>query len=398
MIIAVNTRLLIQGKLEGIGWFTFETLSRITRDHPEHQFLFVFDRPFSPEFIFSGNVTPIVLSPPTRHPLLWYIWFELQIPRILKKYKADLFFSPDGYLSLNTNVKQLAAIHDINFAHRPKDLPWLKAKYYNYFFPLFARKAQRIVTVSSFSKEDIHKTYNIENDKIDVVYNGINTLYTPTSEDEKQTAKANYSDGKNYFLFIGSLHPRKNITGLLLAYDAFRSSNESDIKLLIVGESMFKTRDIELTFEGMRYKNDVVFTGRLGNEALHQVLGASLALTFVPFFEGFGIPVIEAMNAGVPVICSNTTSLPEVGGDAVLYADPFDVSEISDAMVKLYQDKELRESLIEKGFRQKEKFSWDKTAGLLWKSIRICTNTIESEDRSQESGIRRPESGDPLPE
>lgn len=375
MIIAVNTRLLIHGKLEGIGWFTFETLSRITRDHPEHQFLFIFDRPFSPEFIFAGNVTPIVLSPPTRHPFLWYIWFELQIPRILKKYKADLFFSPDGYLSLTTNVKQVAAIHDINFAHRPKDLPWLKAKYYNYFFPLFARKARRIVTVSSFSKKDIHKTYNIENDKIDVVYNGINTLYTPTSEGERLIARAKYSDGKDYFLFIGSLHPRKNITGLLFAYDAFRSSIESDVKLLIVGESMFKARDIEMTFEGMRFRSDVVFTGRLGNEALHQVLGASLALTFVPFFEGFGIPVVEAMNAGVPVICSNTTSLPEVGGDAVLYADPFVVSEITDAMVKLYQDKELRESLIEKGFRQKEKFSWDKTAGLLWKSIRICANT-----------------------
>lgn len=375
MIIAVNTRLLIHGKLEGIGWFTFETLSRITRDHPEHQFLFVFDRPFSPEFIFAKNVTPIVLSPPTRHPVLWYIWFELQIPRILKKYKADLFFSPDGYLSLNTDVKQLATIHDINFAHRPKDLPWLKAKYYNYFFPLFARKAKRIVTVSSFSKEDIHSTYNIENEKIDVVYNGINTLYTPTSEGERLIAKAKSTGGKDYFLFIGSLHPRKNITGLLLAYDAFRSSIESDVKLLIVGESMFKTSDIELTFEGMRHKNDVVFTGRLENEALHQALGASLALTFVPFFEGFGIPVIEAMNAGVPVICSNTTSLPEVGGDAVLYADPFNVREISDAMVKLYQDKELRESLIEKGFRQKEKFSWDKTAELLWESIWICTNT-----------------------
>ncbi len=372
MIIAVNTRLLIQGKLEGIGWFTYETLSRITRDHPEHQFLFIFDRPFYPEFIFSGNVTPVVLSPPTRHPFLWYIWFELQIPQILKKYRADLFFSPDGYLSLNTNVRQLAAIHDINFAHRPKGLPWLKAKYYNHFFPLFARKARRIVTVSSFSKEDIHRTYNIENSKIDVVYNGINTLYTPTSEDERQITKAKYSDGKNYFLFIGSLHPRKNIAGLFLAYDAFRLAVESDVKLLIVGESMFKTRDIEMAYEAMRFKNDVVFTGRLGNEAWHQVLGASLALTFVPFFEGFGIPVIEAMNAGVPVICSNTTSLPEVGGDAVLYADPFTVSQITDAMIKLYQDKVLREELIEKGFRQKEKFSWDKTAGLLWDSIEKC--------------------------
>ncbi len=375
MIIAVNTRLLLPEKLEGIGWFTRETLSRITNDHPEHQFLFIFDRPYAEEFIFSGNITPIVLSPPTRHPILWFIWFELQIPRILKKYKADLFFSPDGYLSLNTRVCQLAAIHDINFAHRPKDLPWLKAKYYNYFFPKFARKAKRIVTVSYFSKEDINRTYKIDADKVDVVYNGVNTTYTPTSEVENVDAKAIYSKGKDYFLFIGSLHPRKNICGLLRAYDAFRTSVDSDIKLLIVGESMFKTNDIELTYEGMRYKDDVVFTGRLNNDELHHVLGASLALTFVPYFEGFGIPVIEAMNAGVPVICSNTTSLPEVGGNAVLYVDPFSLSQIKDAMIRIYQEKELRDSLIEKGFVQKEKFSWDKTAELLWGSIQICANT-----------------------
>lgn len=375
MIIAVNTRLLILGKLEGIGWFTKETLSRITRDHPEHQFIFIFDRPYSDEFIFSDNITPIVLSPPTRHPVLWFIWFELQIPRILKKYKADLFFSPDGYLSLNSGINQLAAIHDINFAHRPKDLPWLKAKYYNYFFPRFSRKAKRIVTVSFFSKEDIHRTYKIDNDDIDVVYNGVNTLYTPTLDDEKTEIKAKYSGGQDYFLFIGSLHPRKNVCGLLRAFDAFRTTVDANIKLLVVGESMFKTGEIELTYEGMRYKDDVVFTGRLSNEELHQVLGAALALTFVPFFEGFGIPVIEAMNAGVPVICSNTTSLPEVGGNAVLYVDPYSMSQIKDAMIKIYEDQELREELISKGFVQKEKFSWDKTSELLWGSIQICANT-----------------------
>lgn len=372
MIIAVNTRLLLKGKLEGIGWFTYETLSRITKTHPEHQFIFIFDRPYSEEFIFSDNIIPIVLSPPTRHPVLWLIWFELQIPRILKKYKADLFFSPDGYLSLSTPVKQLAAIHDINFVHRPQDLPWLKARYYNYFFPRFSRKACRIITVSSFSKEDIHRTYQTNNDQIDVVYNGVNTMYAPTSEEERELAKGTYAGGKDYFLFIGSLHPRKNIVGLLQTFDAFKASVESDVRLLIVGGSMFKTGEIKQTYEGMQYKNEVIFTGRLTNEALHQVLGASLGLTFVPFFEGFGIPVIEAMSAGIPVICSNTTSLPEVGGEAVLYVDPFDISQITGAMIQLYQDKELRQSLIERGFKQKEKFSWDQTAQLVWESIERC--------------------------
>ncbi|MBC8005971.1 MAG: glycosyltransferase family 4 protein [Verrucomicrobia bacterium] len=375
MIIAVNTRLLLPGKLEGIGWFTKETLSRMVVNHPEHQFIFIFDRPYSKEFIFSDNVTPVILFPPTRHPLLWMIWFELQIPRILNKYKADLFFSPDGYLSLSTKVKQLAAIHDINFAHRPKDLPWLKARYYNFFFPRFARKAKRIVTVSSYSKEDIHQTYKILNNHIDVVYNGVNTLYTPTGEAERKAAKERYSMGKDYFLFIGSLHPRKNIVGLLKAFDAFRASVESDVKLMIVGGSMFKTGEIEQTYQAMRYKSDVVFTGRVTSEELHQILGAALALTFVPYFEGFGIPVIEAMSAGIPVISSNTTSLPEVGGDAVLYVDPHDMNQLKEAMVRINNDDKLRQSLIEAGFRQKEKFSWDKTAQLLWESIYLCASS-----------------------
>lgn len=372
MIIAVNTRLLIQGKLEGIGWFTRESLSRITRSHPEHQFIFIFDRPYSDEFIFSENVTPVILNPPTRHPVLWFIWFELQIPRILKKLKADLFFSPDGYLSLQTSVPQLATIHDINFAHRPEDLPWLKAKYYNYYFPRFARKAKRIATVSQYSKEDISRTYRIGAERIDVVYNGVNTLYHPSSEEEKHETKARFSAGASYFLYVGSLHPRKNIDGLLQAFEAFREAVNTDIKLLIVGESMFKTGSITRTLGKMRHKNEVVFTGRLSTEDLRQVLGAALALTFVPFFEGFGIPVIEAMSAGVPVICSNTTSLPEVGGDAVYYVDPFSTGQITGAMTEVSQNQRLREELIAKGFIQKEKFSWDKTAELLWNSMLNC--------------------------
>lgn len=372
MVIVVNTRLLQKGKLEGIGWFSFETLSRMTRNHPEHQFIFLFDRPYDDSFIFSENVKPVVVPPPTRHPFLWFFWFEVVVPFMLKKYKADLFLSPDGYLSLSTDVKQLAVIHDINFAHRPKDLPWLASKYCNHYFPKFARHATRIATVSNYSKEDILRTWQIEPGKIDVIYNGVNSRDTATSEKEKDYARQKYADGKPYFLFIGSLHPRKNISGLLLAYDFFRASVKQDIKMVIVGGEMFKTAGIAKTHEAMQFKNDVVFTGRLTVDDLHQVLGAALALVFVPFFEGFGIPVVEAMAADVPVICSNTTSLPEVGGDAVLYVDPHNREQIKEAMTQVSEDEFLRTKLIEKGREQQQKFSWDQSAERLWESIEKC--------------------------
>jgi glycosyltransferase involved in cell wall biosynthesis len=168
---------------------------------------------------------------------------------------------------------------------------------------------------------------------------------------------------------VGALHPRKNISGLLKAFDAFKFETNHKIKLVIVGGEMHKTGDIFETYDNLRFKKDVVFTGRVSTEELRDIFGAAFGLTFVPFFEGFGIPVVEAMSAGVPVICSNTTSLPEVGGNAVLYADPMKIGQITEAMIQLASDDNLRQSMIEKGFEQRKRFSWDETAGLLWKSI-----------------------------
>jgi glycosyltransferase involved in cell wall biosynthesis len=369
MIIAVNTRLLLKNRLEGIGWFTYETLKRITVNHPEHRFVFIFDRPFDSQFVFSDNVTPLVVPPPTRHPFLWYLWFEYRIPKVLKRVKADLFISPDGYLSTRTDVPQLTVIHDLNFVHRPKDLPRLTSFYYNWFFPKFARIASRVATVSVYSRNDIVNSFGVSPDKVDVVYDGHNTEYEPLSESEQILVRNTYSGGNPYFLFVGALHPRKNVEGLLRAFEEFRSNVKTNEKLLIVGGEMFKTGPIYDFYREMRYREEVVFTGRIPVEQLRKILGSALALTFVPFFEGFGIPVVEAMAAGVPVICSFTTSLSEVGGDAVLYADPEQPSQIAWAMQKISSNENLRKTLIEKGNRQKDKFSWERSSGLLWESI-----------------------------
>jgi glycosyltransferase involved in cell wall biosynthesis len=369
MRIAVNTRLLLHDRLDGMGWFTFETMKRITRGHPEHEFIFFFDRPFSEEFIFSDNISPSILFPPARHPFLYYLWFEHAVPAALRKVKADLFFSPDGFLSLTASVPSVAVIHDINFHHRPEDLPFWTCRYYRYFFPRFARKAARIITVSNYSKQDIVTSYHISQEKISVAYNGANTLFTPLSEAEKVFTREKFSGGSDFFVFVGNLHPRKNVPGMLRAFDLFRGSVGREFKMLIVGEEMFLTAPIRQTIKGMTYLSDVIFTGRLSPEELRQVYGASVALVFVPFFEGFGIPVVEAMNCETAILASSLTSVPEAGGDAVCYADPHDTASIVEGMKKIACDDSYRNQLIMAGREQRKKFSWDHTAHHLWQVI-----------------------------
>ena len=162
MLIAVNTRFLLHNNLEGIGRFTYEILSRITRLHPEHQFIFFFDRKHNSEFIFSDNVTAVELFPPARHPFLFYWWFEFSISAALKKYKPTVFLSTDGFLCLDTKVPSVAVFHDLAFIHYPEGLSFFEKKYYTYFFPKFAKKAKRIIAVSNYTKSDIIKQYAIE--------------------------------------------------------------------------------------------------------------------------------------------------------------------------------------------------------------------------------------------
>ena len=367
--IAVNTRLLLKSRLEGIGWFTYESLKRICIAHPEHEFIFIFDRKYDEEFIFSDNITPVVVGPQARHPFLYLLWFEFSIPRILKKYKADIFLSPDGYLSLTTKIPSISVMHDLNFEFYPQDLSFFHRLYYKNFFPLFARKAKRIITVSEYSKYDIHRLYRIKNSKIDVAYNGIKDVYCPLSADDQAKIREEVSESNKYFVFVGALNPRKNLVGLFKAFDIYKQNNQSKTKLIIVGNKMRWTKKIQRTYEGMKFKSEVVFLGHLSPQRLNQVVASSIAMVYVSYFEGFGIPIIEAFKAGTAVITSNVTSMPEVAGDSALIVDPFNYNEIAMAMQKLEEDISLRDSLIEKGKIRANDFSWDNTAKVIWDSI-----------------------------
>lgn len=373
MKIVVNTRLLLKDKLEGIGWVAYETLRRMVAAHPEVEFYFVFDREPDPKFIFADNVKPVVLLPQARHPFLYIWYFELSLTRFLRQLKPDLYFSPDGYMSLRTKTPSVIQFHDLNFEHFPKDMPKIHLWHYRRFFPLYAKKAKRIVTVSKFSKQDIVKCYHVDSDKIDVAYNGVNEVFAPISESEKTEIRNRYTDGSPYFMFVGSLHPRKNLARLFTAFDLFKSQTASDVKLLIVGEKRWWSEPIQKAYEKMRFQGDVIFAGRLSAEDLHKVTASALASVYVSYFEGFGIPILEAFRCDTPVITSNVTSMPEVADDAALLVDPFSEASIAEAMTEIL-DKTKRQELIEKGRERREAFSWDKAADDIWNCLMKSVN------------------------
>lgn len=370
MRVGVNSRLLLKDKLEGIGYFTLKNLERLTKNHPECEFVLFFDRPYDKEFVFADNVTPVVIPLPTRHPMLWHIYFEILLPIYIRLYKIDVFFSTEGYIPTRGKTPKLCTIHDINFEHEKTYIGnKIYQKYMEYFTPRFAKSANAVLTVSNFSKQDLVTTYSLEENKIFVVESSANEEYKTYSEEENQKTKEKYSNSCPYFYFVGSLQKRKNLTNLFKSFDIFKSKTQSNVKLLIVGSRKWWKGEIEDTFNAMRFKDEVVFTGRLPLEEVNRIASASIGLVFVSFFEGFGVPPLEAYRSSTAVITSNTSSMPEIAGEGAIYVNPYDVNSICDAMIELYSNPSLRESLIKKGQEQAKKYSWDKTAELVWNAI-----------------------------
>ena len=369
MTIAVNCWVLRNKNLDGIGYFTVKTIPLLIRNHPEIHFRILCDRKFTEDYFHFKNVTVHRVFPALRHPVLYIFYMEFVLPFFLKKYKPDVFLSMDGFLSLISRSRQLPVIYDINFEHKPEDLKWKNRVYFRFFFKRFVRKAKRIATISEYSKSYIADFYKISPEKIDNVSCGINSNFSPLVQSEIAATRNKWSKGKPYFFFVGSMHPRKNIHRLIEGFTMFKRNTGSDFKLVLAGSILWTKTKIDKSYKTSEYKDDIIFTGRLSDDDLRKVLGSAFGLSFVPIFEGFGLPIVEAMQSGVPVICSNVTSMPEVAGNAALIVDPFHIESIAGGMEKLYMDINLRARLIELGHIQKNMFSWNKTAELLWGCI-----------------------------
>jgi glycosyltransferase involved in cell wall biosynthesis len=373
MVIAVNTRFLLKEKLEGVGYFEKEVFLRMARQHPEHSFYFLFDRETALTD-WPANVKTLVAAPKARHPILWKIWFDLTIPRLLKNIRADVFVSPDGYASLRTRVPQCLVVHDLGFLHQPGAYQKSHIFYLKNQLPKFLKKAGRIATVSEFTRKDIVRYYKTHEDKIDIVYSAAKEAFHPLTWEEKTRVKEKLTGGKEYFIYAGAIQPRKNLLNLLKAFSIFKKRQQSDWKLVLAGREAWKNEAFINQLKTYRYREDVILTGYVAEAELVSLVGSAYALVYPSFFEGFGVPVLEAVKAGIPPLTSENSSMQEIAGEAALYFNPADHTDIAEKMMRIYKDETLRNQLIENGKNIAGKYSWDKTAELLWNSIEHTVN------------------------
>jgi glycosyltransferase involved in cell wall biosynthesis len=372
MRVAVNTRLLIPGKMEGIGWFTHEILQRVVRNHPEVEFHFFFDRPWDPQFIYGPNVKPWRVWPPARRPWLFDLWFDWAIPFLLHRIKADVFVSPDGLGSLRCPIPQHITLHDLNFMHFPQHMHPRYRAYLPKRTKDVLEQAQGISTVSAFSAQDIQNTFACTLD-ISVIYNAASDVFRVLDANSIAAVREKYAEGRPYFLFVSSIHPRKNLLRTIEAFDLFRQQYAEPMKLVIVGRRFWLNDAIDQAIDRLQSKGEIIFTGHLEQAELARVTAAAHALVYASLYEGFGIPIIEAMQCGVPVITSNCSSMPEVAGGAALLVNPESTDDIAQAMLQLISQPLLVDQLREQGLLRAREFSWENSAIKYWDAIK---NTV----------------------
>lgn len=292
-------------------------------------------------------------------------WDEVHVPNILDNEKMDLYHVPQNGVGLfqNINCKKVITLHDIIPLKMPQTVSDKYLKIFNNELPKIIESSQGIITVSEFSKRDISKEFNYPEEKIYVTHLAAEYIYRPLNKSIcKEYIKNKYNICHDFILYVGGFSPRKNILGLIEAFSLINPLKRKNTKLVITGTKglsyeVYKKRTLDL-----KISDDVLFTGFIPLEDLPLFYNGSKVLVYPSFYEGFGLPPLEAMACGTPVISSNLTSLPEVCLDSALLIDPYNTDELSLSIEKVINDNDLIAKMIKSGLQRSLSFSWNLTA------------------------------------
>jgi glycosyltransferase involved in cell wall biosynthesis len=298
----------------------------------------------------SKNIEVKAVQPKTKNKYLSHLWNHFVLPF----NSGNILFCPANIAPffIPNSKKLIITIHDIAFITQPNSFSLFFRFYYRFIIPINIKRANKIITVSNYSKYEIEKYYPNSENKIEVIYNGYNTKYKVIKNSIK----------KNQILYVGSMNIRKNFIGILKAYELL---NDTKYKLIIVGNfsSNFNLDTKTNIMLNMAKQNpNIEFRNGITDDELVQIYNESKLFIFPSFYEGFGLPVPEAMACGTPVICSDTTSLPEVGGDAVVYCNPNNIEDIKEKIMIVLNDEKLQKQMIQKGLIRAKEFTWEKSA------------------------------------
>ena len=289
---------------------------------------------------------------------------QMSLAIISRQQKIDLVHSPAYVMPVLSKCLSVITIHDMAYLVYPEKFTnWYRA-YLKFWVPISARKANLVIADSQNTKNDIIKYLHMPENKIEIIYPGVGDEFKNADDTEllKDVLKKYGLIGGKYVLYVGTMEPRKNVVTLLKAYRCFLDSYQMKCCLVIAGEKGWLYEEIFEILERLTLRPNVIFTGRVLDEELPYLYKGAGLFVYPSLYEGFGLPPLEAMASGTPVVTSNTSSLPEVAGDAALMVSPIDVDGLAGAMFRVLSDENLRKELIEKGLERASKFSWEETA------------------------------------
>ena len=343
----------------GIGTYTYQLINSIDKvDNINDYLVFL---PENSALDLSDNFNIELVRATTESNF----WDEVRVPNILNDKKIDLYHVPQNGVGLNNNIDCHKAItlHDIIPLRMPETVSDRYLYIFNNELPKIINNCDGIITVSEFSKQDIAKEFNFPKNKIFVTHLASEDIYRPLDKCQcKKILEKEYGIKGDFILYVGGFSPRKNIIGLIESFSLLKKKTRQNLKLVITGKkgisySIYKNRTVSLGIE-----NDVIFTDFIPLEKLPIFYNASKLLAYPSFYEGFGLPPLEAMACGTPVIASNLTSIPEVCNDSALLIDPYNTYELTSSIERVLNDESLRLSMIKKGLIQSSKHSWNLTA------------------------------------
>jgi len=354
MKIGIDAREFQAGRMTGIARYLWHFLRYTTTSDSPHEYVLFcnqwthvpFDYPKLKKVIINEKIT--------------LIWDQLLLPLRMAREKIDVFLTPYFKVPLFLSSNVVLIINDLIPLFFPEEFGLFKRVYFRLMCQMAVRRAARIVTISENSRDDIVKLFNVPADKIGIVHLAAEQRFRPTDIGIEEIRKK-YTLPQKFILYVGNLSPHKNIHVLLKAYAALPLNLREQYKLVLGTPKSDKyLTHIKKIIEGMELTRDVVFTGFIEDEDLPTVYHMSSLFAFPSLYEGFGLPPLEAMACGCPVVSSNTSSLTEVLGDAALFFNPHDVGEISSAIGQMLEDKDLQIKFRQKGLQRAKLFSIEK--------------------------------------